>query len=188
MIIWVTVVLLAVCGFLGWRAGVLRRLLELAGLVLAIVFSARFAAALAPWLSERTGMSVTSALLSSYALLFVSALIVVGLLARVLTRLIHWTPLGWLDRLGGTLCGLILGALLISIGLIAVSQTPDGAQVRETYCRHPAGRVIYHAAPSLYQSARRLFGGQMDDLWRRVVEVGGKIVEDGEKAIGGGGA
>jgi membrane protein required for colicin V production len=182
MVVWVTLAILALCGYYGWRAGVLRRLLELAGVVLAIVLSARFAAAVAPWLGHRTAMSETTALLASYVLVFVGALILVSLLARTLTRLIHWTPLGWLDRLGGAICGVVLGALLVSIGLIAVSQAPRGEAVREAYLRQPAGQIIYQAAPSLYHSARRLFGGQMDDLWRRVVEVGGKIIEEAEKA------
>jgi hypothetical protein len=98
---------------------------------------------------------------------------------------IHWTPLGWLDRLGGAICGVLIGALLVSVGLIAVSQAPRGADRARGLHGPPGRRAIYHAAPSLYQGARRLFGGQMDDLWRRVVEVGGKIVEEGEKAAGG---
>jgi len=64
MVVWVTVALLAICGFYGWRAGVVRRLLELAGLVLAILVSARFAALVAPWLDEHSAMEATTALLS----------------------------------------------------------------------------------------------------------------------------
>jgi uncharacterized membrane protein required for colicin V production len=79
MVVWITVALLAICGFLGWRAGVLRRVLELAGVVLAIVLSARFAALVAPWLGEHTAMSATAALLASYVIVFVAALIVVQL-------------------------------------------------------------------------------------------------------------
>lgn len=186
MVVWVTVALLAICGFYGWRAGVVRRLLELAGLVLAILVSARFAALVAPWLDEHSAMEATTALLASYVLVFVAALIIVRLVAQALTAVIHWTPLGWVDRLGGAVCGVLIAALLISVGLIAVSQAPGGRTVREAYMDQPVGQAIYQAAPSLYQGARQLFGGQMDDLWRRVVEVGGKIAEEGEKAAGGG--
>ncbi len=185
VVVWVTVALLAVCGFFGWRAGVLRRLLELAGVVLAILVAARFAAAVAPWLGEHTAMSATTALLAAYVLVFVAALVAVRLIAGAVTAVVHWTPLGWIDRLGGAVCGVLLGALLMSVGLIAVSQSPRGAAIRDVYHEHRVGELIYHAAPSLYQGARRLFGGRMDDLWRRVVEVGGKIAEEGEKAAGG---
>lgn len=185
MVVWVTVALLAMCGFFGWRAGVLRRLFELAGVVLAIVLSARFAAAAAPWLGKHTAMTATTALLASYVLVFIAALVVVRLVAGALTKIIRWTPLGWLDRLGGAVCGLLLGALLVSVGLIAISQGPRGEGVRAIYQQHPVGQVIYNAAPALYQTARRLCGGQMDELWRHVVEVGGRIVEKSEQAAGG---
>ena len=52
MIVWVTLGLIAVCGVYGWRAGVVRRLVELAGVVAAILLSARFASAVAPWNSS----------------------------------------------------------------------------------------------------------------------------------------
>lgn len=185
MVVWVTLALLAVCGFYGWRAGVLRRLLELVGVALAIVLSARFASLVAPWLGEHTAMAPSTALLAAYVLVFVAGLVVVRLVARAVTAVIHWTPLGWLDRLGGAVCGVVVGALLVSVGLIAVSQAPRGEAVRAAYHDNAVGQAIYHAAPSLYQGARRLFGGRMDDLWRRVVEVGGRIAEEGEKAAGG---
>lgn len=185
MVVWVTVALLAICGFYGWRAGVIRRLLELAGLVLAILVSARFAAAVTPWLADHSAMSEQTALLASYVLVFVVALIAVRLVAGALATVIRWTPLGWLDRLGGAVCGVMIAALLISVGLIAVSQGPGGPAVREAYLRQPVGEAIYRAAPSLYQGARRLFGGQIDELWQRAVDMGGKLIEEGEKAAGG---
>ena len=185
MIVWVTVAVLAICGFYGWRAGMVRRVLELVGLVLAILVSARFAAAVTPWLAEHTAMSAHTALLTSYVLVFVVALIAARLLAGALAAVIRWTPLGWLDRLGGAVCGVTIAALLISVGLIAVSQGSGGQAVREAYLRQPVGEAIYHAAPSLYQGARRLFGGQIDELWQRAVELGGKLVEEGENSAAG---
>ncbi|MDY0108985.1 MAG: CvpA family protein [Candidatus Krumholzibacteria bacterium] len=178
MVVWVTVGLLVICGVWGWRTGVVQRLLELIGLVASILLSARFASAVAPWLADHSAMDTSTALLASYVLVFVAALILVRLAARGLAALVRWTPLGWLDRLGGAVCTMLIAALLISIGLIAVSQSAPGHGVRDTYLRHPVGQVIYYAAPSLYQGARRLFGGQIDDLWHRAVEVGGKIVDD----------
>ncbi len=185
MVVWVTVLLLAACAVWGWRSGVVRRLLELVGLVAAILASARFAAAVAPWLGARTAMSETTALLTAYVLVFVAALILVRLVARAIAAIVHWTPLGWLDRLGGALCGVLIASLLLSVGLIAVSQAPGGASVRDTFMAHPVGQVIYQAAPMLYQGMRELFGGQMDELWRRVVDVGGTIVDEGRQAAGG---
>ena len=182
MVVWVAVGLLAVCGFWGWRSGVMQRLFELAGLVLAIVLSARFASLVTPWLTEHSAMDETAALLASYFLVFIAALVATRLIAKMLTQLIHWTPLGLVDRIGGAVCGVLLGSLLLSVGLIAVSNAPQGDSVRKAFTEQPVGDVIYHAAPSLYQGVQKLFGGQVDELWERATEIGDEVIEKaGEK-------
>ena len=185
MVVWVTVALIAVCGIYGWRAGVVRRLVELVGLVAAILISARFASAVAPRLDAISAMDDTTALLASYFLVFVAALVAVRFLAKGIAAFVRWTPLGWLDKLGGAVCGALIGALLISVGLIAVSQAPKGEAVRNTFTEQPVGDLIYHAAPSVYQAAHRLFGGEVDGLWERVVELRDKVVEEAGRAAAG---
>jgi len=183
MVVWITVGLLAVCGFWGWRGGVIRRVLELIGLVVSVLASARFASAVAPWLDEHSAMDQTTALLAAYFLVFIAALVATRILAGLIARLVHWTPLGWVDRLGGALCGVLLGALLLSVGLIAVSNGPRGDQVRQTYTEHPVGDVLYHAAPSLYQGAVRLLGGRVDELWKQAVEAGDRAVDEVKQRV-----
>ncbi len=185
MVVWVTVGLIAVCAIYGWRAGVVRRVVELAGLVASILVSARFASAVAPKLDSISAMDDTTALLASYFLVFVVAVVAVRFLAKGVAAFVHWTPLGWIDKLGGALCGVLIGALLISVGLIAVSQAPKGEAVRETFTEQPIGDVIYHAAPSVYQGARKLFGGEVDELWERVVGLRDKVVEEAGRAAAG---
>jgi hypothetical protein len=129
-------------------------------------------------------MDAITALLASYFLVFVAALIATRILAGLVARLVHWTPLGWLDRAGGAACGVALGALLLSVGLIAVSHAPRGEPIRTTFTEHPVGDVIYHAAPSLYQGARRLLGGEVDELWRRAVETGDRVLEEARERAG----
>jgi membrane protein required for colicin V production len=185
MIVWVTLALIAICGIYGWRAGVVRRLVELAGVVAAILLSARFASAVAPWLADHSAMDDTTALVAAYILVFVAALVAVRVIASAVARFVRWTPLGWLDRLGGAVCGAAIGALLVSVGLIAVSQAPRGEAVRSAYVERPVGEVIYYAAPSVYQAARQLFGGEVDELWERAVDLKDRVVEEAERAASG---
>ena len=63
--------------------------------------------------------------------MFAAALVVVRAGGVGGRRFVHWTPLGWLDRIGGAVCGVLLGAMVVSVGLIAVSQAPGGERVRE---------------------------------------------------------
>lgn len=180
MVVWVTLAVLVVCGVFGWRAGVVKRVLELAGVLVAVLVTARFASAVAPWLDEHTGLDVAGALVLAHILMFVAALVLVRVAATMIAKLIHWTPLGWLDRLGGALCGVLLGAMVLSVGLIAVSRAPGGEQVQKAYSEHPVGDVIYHAAPSLYQGVHKLFGGRIDQLWHDAVEVGREVKDEAE--------
>ena len=106
----------------------------------------------------------------------------VRIVAKLVATFVHWTPLGWIDRVGGALCGVLIGALLVSVGLIAVSQAPHGEKVRDAYTRQPVGDVIYHVAPSVYQGVRKVLGGQADELWERVVELKDEAVDEAEKA------
>ena len=183
MAVWIAVGIIAVCGFMGWRAGLVRRLIELVGVGVAIVASARLASAVTPWLHEHTAMSDTAALLLSYVMVFVAALVGVRLVAAGVSAVIHWTPLGWIDRLGGALCGVLLGALLVSVGLIAVSNAPRGEVVRDTFTADPVGDLIYHAAPALYQGARAVVGQDMDALWEKVVDLGGDVRDEAEDKV-----
>lgn len=183
-VIWITLALLAACGWFGWRGGVLRRLIELVGVVAAVIVTARFAAGLAPWLAEHTGFDATGALVLAHVIMFAAALVVVRVVANLVTGVVHWTPLGWLDRMGGAVCGVLLGAMVVSVGLIAVSQAPGGERVRETYQAHPLGAVIYHAAPAIYQSAHRLVDGRADALWDRAVTVGREVADEAKQAVG----
>jgi hypothetical protein len=165
MAVWIAVAIIAVCGFMGWRAGLVRRLIELIGVVVAIVASARLASAVTPWLHEHTAMSDTAALLLSYVLVFVAALVGVRLVAAGVSAVIHWTPLGWIDS------------------LIAVSNAPKGEVVRDTFTADPVGDLIYHAAPALYQGARAVVGQDMDELWEKVVDLGGDVRDEAEDKV-----
>lgn len=182
MVVWITLGVLVICGIFGWRAGVLKRLIELVGMLVAVIVTARFASGMAPWLSERTPLDDTAALVAGYVLMFAAALVVVRLVAKAVAAFVHWTPLGWVDRFGGAVCGALLGALVVSVGLIAVSQAPGGEKVRGAYHEHPVGELIYHTAPTIYQAANELFGGDVDELWKRAVELGDDVADEARKA------
>lgn len=177
-VVWATVVLLGVFGVLGWRAGVVKRLVELVGVVAAVLVTARFAASIAPFLAERLPLDDTAVLVMAHVFMFLAALILVRYIAKGVARLVRWTPLGWVDKIGGALCGVLLAAIIASVGLIAVSQAPGGEAVKTTYTENIVGNVIYRAAPFIYQGLHRLIDGRADELWQRAVEVGREVAED----------
>lgn len=161
------VAVMVLFGALGWRDGLVRRVLEVAGAVAALLLTARFAGVVQPWVSERTGAGTGPALLITWAVLFVLGLIASRLLAAGIAKLLHLSVLVWVDRLGGALLGVCFGLLLASVLLVAASQVRGGASVQADCDRSLAGRVVYYAAPNLYLQARKASGGRLEAAWEK---------------------
>jgi uncharacterized membrane protein required for colicin V production len=166
----VIVALLVIAGFAvaGYRAGVVRRLLEIVGLVATIVVASRLASSVTPALVERSSLDEEAVLWLAWLALVVVGIVITFVVARGLSRLVRLTLLGTLDRWGGAVCGGAIGLLLVSIVLVAISQVAGGESVQTTFERSAIGRVIFNAAPTVYVEGRRLVGRDGDDLWERV--------------------
>jgi len=174
----VVLIVIAVCGFMGWRAGVVRRVVELTGAVLSILAASRLASKLAPWLDAHTPMGASASLVIGYLLILVVGLVLTGLVARLVQKAVNLTILGLVDHLGGALCGILLGTLLVSIGLIAIGAAPGGDTVRTTFDQSAIGRAVYRAAPNLYLGARQLAGQKGDRLWQDLLDHGRAAVDE----------
>ena len=59
MIVWVTLALIAVCGVYGWRAGVVRRLIELVGVVASILASILLERPV-KWIEDKSGNLIST--------------------------------------------------------------------------------------------------------------------------------
>ena len=154
-------------GALGWRDGLVKRVIEIAGAIAALLLTARFAGAVQPWVSARTHAGPGPALLITWAVLFLLGLLASRLLAEVVSRLLRLTLLAWVDRTGGALLGLLFGTLLASVLLVAASQVRGGAAIQADCDRTVAGRLIYYAAPNVYIEVRKLSGGRLESAWEK---------------------
>ncbi len=108
-----------------WR-GLVYEVLSLAGWPVAFVLSKLFASDVAPMMP---GTQETMRITLAYAVVFVAALIVWGVLAWLLSRLVKVVGLGWLDRVLGGLFGVLRGGLVILVlvwlaGMTSVPEQP----------------------------------------------------------------
>ena len=151
----------------GWRNGLVRRVLELAGLVAALAAASRWSGPLARFLVERQDLDPRAATAAAWALLLLGGLLLTRLAAWGIARLIHWSPLGWLDRWGGAVAGLLAGVLLASVVLVVLCALPGGERLEREVARRPLPRAVYGAAPAL---ASLVLGddGEWDRLWQRL--------------------
>lgn len=108
-----------------WR-GLVYEVLSLAGWPVAFVLSKLFAGDVAPMMP---GAQETMRITLAYTVVFVAALIVWGVLAWLLSRLVKVVGLGWLDRVLGGLFGVLRGGLVILVlvwlaGMTSVPEQP----------------------------------------------------------------
>lgn len=119
-----------------WR-GLVYEVLSLAGWPVAFVLSKLFAGSVAsmmpgPALSNIEGAQETTRVVLAYAAVFIAALIVWSVLARLLSMLVKAVGLGWLgwlDRVLGGFFGVLRGGLVMLAlvwlaGLTAVPEQP----------------------------------------------------------------
>jgi membrane protein required for colicin V production len=116
-----TVVLSAIYGF--WK-GLIRAVLGIAGLLggffVAGLYYQQLAAKLWP-----DGALWTSA--AAYVIILVAVLAAAALVAGMLSRLIHMTPLGIIDRVLGLAAGLVVAALGWALVFTIILATVPGA-------------------------------------------------------------
>jgi len=167
----VALAVIAFFGVLGFREGIVKRVIEVAGVVLTLVLSARFATDIQPWVHQQTGLPEGSSLLVTWAALFLTGSLLSRLIASLLSKLVRLTILGWVDRLGGAVLGMAIGTLLASVLLVAASSVPGGVQIQKAYNQSSLGRKVFYAAPHTYELVRGWAGGDLEDIWQRSLDV-----------------
>lgn len=185
MDIWVLMALagIVVFGIIGFKDGVVKRILEIGGVFVALILTARFASAVQPTVVDKTGLHDGPALLLTWGVMFFAGLVLSRLLANIIRKMVRLTVLGWLDKWGGAIVGLAFGTLVVSALLVAASQVPGGEKIQEAYDRVPLGRFIFYAAPNVYQQARKVAGGDVDEVWKKVLDSAQGAADQGKAKV-----
>jgi membrane protein required for colicin V production len=163
---WVDLTLLAVLAasvLVGLVRGFIFELMSLAGWLVAW-FGAQWAApVLAPQLPIGAPGSALN-LGAAFALCFIGALILWGLLARLFRMLLHATPLSLVDRFLGAGFGLLRGAVLLLAIATVVALTPaaQSAAWRQSQGARWLAASLQALKPLLPEAARRLMAGPIN--------------------------
>jgi membrane protein required for colicin V production len=107
----VLIVMLFVPTFIGFRKGIIKAVLYLAGLLLGIVLAGNFYQPV----SKIFGFinNENAAYVLAFILILVLVMVAAFLLARLLKTVISSIMLGWVDNLGGALLGFLSGFLFL---------------------------------------------------------------------------
>jgi membrane protein required for colicin V production len=101
-------VILVVSIISGLKAGIIKVLITLVGGIVGIVLAGRYSDTLA---SKLTFLPENTVGIVSFAVILIVVMIIASLLAALIKKLLSAVLLGWVNRLGGAVLGLVMGAL-----------------------------------------------------------------------------
>ncbi len=104
------IVAIAITTLIGLKNGLIKAVLSLAGLIIGVILAGRYYAPLAEQLAFIP--QATLAKIVAFAIILIGVMIIAGVLARLLKWAASVMMLSWVNRLGGAVFGLVLGALL----------------------------------------------------------------------------
>ncbi len=104
------IVIIGIATLIGLKIGIIKAVLTLAGVIVGVLLAGRFYIALAGHLTFIP--QETLAKVVAFAIILAVVVLIAGKIAGVLKWLASIILLGWLNRLGGALLGLIMGSIL----------------------------------------------------------------------------
>jgi len=97
----------------GYKAGLLGGLIRLAGVALGLFAAPLLLESAEPYLPEALYAPLPRVLLFIVAFVLVAGL--VALAGKLVSKMVDWTPLGWIDKGLGALVGFLLSLLVVSL-------------------------------------------------------------------------
>ena len=105
----VIIVVLVISTLGGFKNGIIKSVLSLAGLIVGIVVAGRYYASFSQYLTFIS--SPTWANVAAFTIIFIGIMVIAALLARLLESAASAIMMGWANRLVGAILGFILGAM-----------------------------------------------------------------------------
>jgi len=169
----VLIAILAVGTITGLVKGLVRQVIELAGVIGAFIVAVLFAGWLANGLHDYLSLPYSPALVIAFLLLFVASMLAIQLVAASIQKLVHMTFLGWVDRFCGAALGLIMGMILGSLLVTVALELPIPARARDAIERSELCLFLRPIAPSIFDA---IFDhGDNGLAYERIFKRGGPI-------------
>jgi uncharacterized membrane protein required for colicin V production len=168
----------------GVRQGVVRRIVELVGLILVFVFASRLAGDVEPVLHDKWGMSARAAFFVSWAVVLVGGVFLVRLAATLSQKLVRLTITAWLDRIGGALMGALFGGVIVSCLLIGLLALPVEDELKQEIRSDQVTSRLLYLAPAFYDAVSGLWNGDgFFEMIREHVEPAARNAADSIRAV-----
>jgi len=120
----VIIIVLVITAISGFVNGLIKMVFSLAGLIVGVILAGRFYVALADHLGFIPGDNAPR--IVAFIIIFLVVMLVATLLGALLTKIISASLLNWVNRLGGVVLGVILGAIFVASILAVWVKVADG--------------------------------------------------------------
>lgn len=154
----------------GLRKGLIIEAFYLASIIIGIYGAMFFSDAMSDWLSKLINVAPEYMALVAFVLTFIIFMIVIRYLGRLISSLVEAIHLGFIDKIGGFIFGIIKGALLVSIIIMLLNifnvcdvidkKTRDGS-ILYTHTENIAN-ILYKNHELVKESMERSFDKGID--------------------------
>lgn len=148
----VILALLAWFFIIGVKRGLIRQVLEVAGIIVAFLAAFYFAHALAEWIEVKTAADYRLSLAMAALAIFIGIIIGVHFVGVGLKKLFGLTIMGVFDRVAGGLFGVLKGVLIISLVLSVMMILPVPDDVKDELREDPVMGAIYPVLPVMFDA------------------------------------
>ncbi|MGB4600015.1 MAG: CvpA family protein [Trichlorobacter sp.] len=147
-------IVLALMGLRGLLRGLIKEVAALTALILGGWLAYRYHSVAAGPL--KTLLPAAAAEVVAFVLLLILVGLCAHLLGNLLTGLIKLALLGWVNRLGGVVVGLLEGSLILGMIFYAIVAIPFPLQLKETIKKHSVAAPLATFGGTMLDRAKAL--------------------------------
>ena len=146
------VIFLVVLFFLvdGIRRGLVRQLFEIAGLIAAFIGAYYLGHTIAHRFDGSTRISFAVSRFFFSAVVFIVIALAFHLLGLLFQKMVSFTVLGPVDRVGGAFFGAVKGVLFVSLVCVLLFSVPDAGGLTAKIKANQAAAAIHPVLPRVY--------------------------------------
>ena len=128
----VILILLVVPTLIGLKMGIIKAVLSIVGVIIGVLLAGRFYEPLGNSLTFISDPGIAK--IVAFAIILIVVMIIAGIAAFMLKKIVSAILLGWVNRLGGAVLGFLLGAIFCGAILSVLgSFITDSDIVRESW-------------------------------------------------------
>lgn len=164
----IDIIILIILGwgaYRGFTQGFVLQIVTFIALIIGIWAAVKFSDAMAGFLTRTMDITGKYLPVLSFILIFILVIVIAHLIGMLLTRFLELTSLGWLNRLGGILFGILKMAFIVSVVLTLQNRMkekikiiPD-KQVQTSFLYKPVASI----APAIFPHLKLLALNKKND-------------------------